>query len=91
MYHSLLFCNGRNKFFISDSLIVFEGVPGVEGFSTPPQDLRTGMNAFLKKMDITFRRDPSTGRPRVNKKGSNLDSFQKSIGEYYYIPKIGEE
>ena len=77
--------------FISDSLIVFEGIPGKEGFSTPSQDLRTGMNAFLKEMDITFRRDPSTGRPRVNKKGSNLDSFQKSIGEYYYIPKIGEE
>ncbi|MHA1819109.1 MAG: ribosome biogenesis/translation initiation ATPase RLI [Promethearchaeota archaeon] len=77
--------------FISDSLIIFEGTPGIEGNSTPPQDLRDGMNQFLKNMGITFRRDPQTGRPRVNKKGSNLDSYQKSIGEYYYIPKKGEK
>jgi ATP-binding cassette subfamily E protein 1 len=77
--------------FISDSLIVFEGKPGIEGKSTPPQELRSGMNTFLKNMGITFRRDPSTGRPRVNKRGSSLDSYQKSIGEYYYIPTKGEE
>jgi ATP-binding cassette subfamily E protein 1 len=33
---------------------------------------------------ITFRRDPQNGRPRVNKSGSKLDTWQKSIGEYYY-------
>ncbi|MCP4761216.1 MAG: ribosome biogenesis/translation initiation ATPase RLI, partial [archaeon] len=77
--------------FISDSLIVFEGTSGVNGNSTPPQELRSGMNTFLANMDITFRRDPTTGRPRVNKKGSNLDSYQKSIGEFYYVPKKGEE
>ncbi|MHA1727796.1 MAG: ribosome biogenesis/translation initiation ATPase RLI [Promethearchaeota archaeon] len=77
--------------FISDSLIVFDGTPSIEGNSTPPQGLREGMNTFLKNMDITFRRDPTTGRPRVNKKGSNLDTYQKSIGEYYYIPQKNEE
>ena len=77
--------------FISDSLLVFEGTPGIEGLTTPPQDLRSGMNQFLKNMDVTFRRDPNTGRPRVNKRGSKLDSYQKSINEYYYIPKKGEE
>ncbi|MHA1109833.1 MAG: ribosome biogenesis/translation initiation ATPase RLI [Promethearchaeota archaeon] len=77
--------------FISDSLLVFEGTPGIEGLTTPPQDLRSGMNQFLHNMDITFRRDPTTGRPRVNKKGSKLDSYQKSINEYYYVPKKGED
>lgn len=43
------------------------------------------MNAFLKEMEVTFRRDPATKRPRVNKEGSKLDKFQKQIGEYYYI------
>ena len=42
------------------------------------------MNTFLKEMDITFRRDSVTFRPRVNKEGSQMDEFQKGIGEYYY-------
>jgi ATP-binding cassette subfamily E protein 1 len=36
-------------------------------------------------MEVTFRRDPATKRPRVNKEGSKLDKFQKEIGEYYYV------
>ena len=43
--------------FISDSLIVFDGEPGVYGKTSPPQDLRSGMNEFLKIMNMTFRRD----------------------------------
>jgi ATP-binding cassette subfamily E protein 1 len=39
---------------------------------------------FLKEMDVTFRRDSVTRRPRVNKEGSKMDTFQKDIGEYYY-------
>ncbi|UYP46435.1 Vitamin B12 import ATP-binding protein BtuD [Candidatus Lokiarchaeum ossiferum] len=77
--------------FISDSLIVFKGTPGVMGFSSVPQDLRSGMNEFLKMMNITFRRDLSTGRPRVNKINSNLDKYQRKIGEYYYIPTKDED
>ncbi len=76
--------------FISDSLIVFSGNPGSRGKASPPMDLRTGMNTFLKNMGITFRRDIQTFRPRVNKFGSQLDLYQKKIGEYYYIPKKGE-
>jgi ATP-binding cassette subfamily E protein 1 len=76
--------------FISDSLIVFNGSPGSRGKAGPPMDLRTGMNTFLKNMGITFRRDIQTFRPRVNKFGSQLDLYQKKIGEYYYIPKKGE-
>jgi len=71
--------------FIADRLMIFSGKPGIQGFASPPTGLRNGMNSFLKDMAITFRRDPQTKRPRVNKEGSRLDREQKDIGEYYYI------
>ena len=70
--------------FIADRLMVFNGEPGVKGTANPPTTLRKGMNVFLKDMDVTFRRDSVTRRPRVNKEDSKLDTFQKKIGEYYY-------
>jgi ATP-binding cassette subfamily E protein 1 len=70
--------------FIADHLMVFNGEPGVKGTAHPPTRLRKGMNMFLKEMGVTFRRDPTTKRPRVNKEDSRLDKFQKQIGEYYY-------
>ena len=70
--------------FIADRLMVFNGEPGVSGLANPPTSLRKGMNTFLKEMNITFRRDSITMRPRVNKEGSQMDMFQKGIGEYYY-------
>ena len=70
--------------FIADRLMVFSGEPGVNGFAKPPTTLRKGMNGFLKEMDVTFRRDSVTRRPRVNKEKSKMDKFQKQIGEYYY-------
>jgi ATP-binding cassette subfamily E protein 1 len=50
--------------------------------------MREGMNRFLSSLDITFRRDEETHRPRVNKPESNLDREQKRIGEYYYLPQV---
>ncbi len=73
--------------FVADRIMVFDGAPGVKGYAHQPQGLRDGMNAFLIDMGITFRRDPTTGRPRVNKEGSRLDRSQKELGEYYYVPK----
>jgi len=70
---------------ISDLLLVFTGEPGVHGRANGPYDLHRGMNEFLRNIGITFRRDPDTGRPRVNKPGSKLDREQKIKGEYYYI------
>ena len=70
--------------FIADRLMVFSGEPSVNGTANPPTSLRKGMNMFLKGMAVTFRRDSVTRRPRVNKEGSKLDTFQKQIGEYYY-------
>jgi ATP-binding cassette subfamily E protein 1 len=82
--------------FIADRLMVFNGEPGVSGSAHPPTSLRAGMNTFLKEMNITFRRDPTTMRPRVNKEASQMDMFQKGIGEYYYtktakIEKVEKE
>lgn len=71
--------------FIADRLMVFSGTPGMEGMANPPSTLRKGMNTFLKDMQVTFRRDSTTKRPRVNKNDSRLDKFQKEIGEYYYV------
>ena len=73
--------------FIADLILVFDGSPGLEGIALAPQNLRDGFNTFLKMMNITFRRDSVTKRPRVNKSGSNKDNYQKRINEYYYIPK----
>lgn len=74
--------------FIADYLMIFNGKPGVEGMAHAPTSLRKGMNKFLKEMGVTFRRDPTTKRPRVNKEGSKLDRFQKEIGEYYYTRSV---
>ncbi|MCE4609366.1 MAG: ribosome biogenesis/translation initiation ATPase RLI [Desulfurococcales archaeon] len=70
--------------YVSDKLIVILGEPGYEGRASQPLPLREGMNMFLRDLGVTFRRDPDTGRPRVNKEGSYLDRMQKAKGEYYY-------
>ena len=69
---------------ISDALIVFDGVPGKKGHAQGPFGLHEGMNRFLKDVDITFRRDEDTQRPRVNKPDSFMDRKQRNEGEYYY-------
>jgi ATP-binding cassette subfamily E protein 1 len=68
---------------VSDSLLVFEGEGGVEGRATGPFDLRTGMNKFLAGVDVTFRRDHDSRRPRINKMESRKDREQRSSGDYY--------
>ena len=69
---------------ISDALIVFSGEPGKQGLGQGPFSLHEGMNRFLKDVDITFRRDEDTKRPRVNKPESYMDRQQRQHGEYYY-------
>ncbi len=69
---------------ISDALIVFDGKPGENGRGRGPFSLHEGMNRFLKDVDITFRRDEETHRPRVNKPDSYMDRKQRTEGEYYY-------
>ncbi|CAD7774513.1 Vitamin B12 import ATP-binding protein BtuD [Candidatus Methanoperedenaceae archaeon GB50] len=72
---------------ISDRLLVFNGRPGRHGVAEGPYEMRNGMNRFLQNLGITFRRDPETKRPRVNKPDSKLDREQRKSGEYYYTPE----
>ena len=68
---------------LADRVMVFRGKPGVHGLAEGPLEVSKGMNRFLKDVDITIRRDPSTGRPRVNKPGSKMDQMARSSGIYY--------
>lgn len=78
--HDIIFID-----YISDKAMVFYGESGVFGHSTAPIHLRDAMNKFLSDVDISFRRDKETNRPRVNKTDSYLDRQQKEQGEYYYL------
>ena len=69
---------------ISDSMIIFEGVSGLSGHATSPMPKADAMNRFLKSLDMSFRRDERSLRPRVNKLESRLDKEQKSSGNFYY-------
>ena len=69
---------------ISDTMVIFEGESGKSGRGTSPLGKSDAMNRFLNSLDITFRRDEQTLRPRVNKAGSRLDKQQKDSGQFYY-------
>ncbi len=73
---------------VADSLIIFSGLPGRQGFASELLGKEDGMNTFLKQLQITYRRDVTTGRPRVNKPGSKLDRTQREDGKYYYIGRM---
>ncbi|CAI5974402.1 unnamed protein product [Closterium sp. NIES-64] len=71
--------------YLADRVIVYEGQPSVDCTARTPQSLNSGMNLFLSQLDITFRRDPTNFRPRINKMDSVKDREQKSAGTYYYL------
>jgi ATP-binding cassette subfamily E protein 1 len=50
--------------YLADRVVVYTGRPGIEATATAPQSLLTGMNQFLKHLEVTFRRDPVNFRPR---------------------------
>ncbi len=68
---------------ISDSVIVFKGIPSREGYASGVLRKHEGMNLFLKDMAVTFRRDEESNRARINKVDSRLDREQKEKGIYY--------
>lgn len=69
---------------ISDSIVIFEGKPGLSGHATSPLSKSDAMNRFLKSLGMSFRRDEKSLRPRVNKSESRLDKEQKGSGRFYY-------
>jgi len=69
---------------VSDTMIIFEGTSGIEGHATSPLSKSEAMNRFLKSLDMSFRRDERSLRPRVNKVDSRLDKQQKESGNFYY-------
>mmetsp|Transcript_5268 Transcript_5268/g.7763 ORF Transcript_5268/g.7763 Transcript_5268/m.7763 type:complete len:623 (+) Transcript_5268:117-1985(+) len=50
--------------YLADRVVVYEGQPGIDATATSPQGLLSGMNQFLKSLEVTFRRDPTNFRPR---------------------------
>jgi len=77
--HDLVFID-----YLSDELIVFEGIPAKEGEAKGPFTMEEGMYLFLKDLNITLRRDKESKRPRINKLGSRMDREQKESGKVYY-------
>jgi len=71
--------------YLADRVIVYEGEPATDCTANPPQSLLSGMNKFLKELDITFRRDPSNFRPRINKFNSVMDKEQKEGGNFFFM------
>ncbi|KAL4429493.1 hypothetical protein ABPG74_001338 [Tetrahymena malaccensis] len=71
--------------YLADCVIVYEGTPGKECKANSPQSLVSGMNRFLEIMGVTFRRDPTNFRPRINKVDSILDREQKIAGNYFSL------
>merc|ERR1712151_476693 len=71
--------------YLADRVIVYDGQPGVHCIGSEPMSLLEGMNTFLKILDITFRRDPTNFRPRINKLESVKDREQKLAGSYFLM------
>jgi len=75
--HDLMLIN-----YVSDKAMLFTGEPGVSGRARM-MPLGEGLNEFLKNLNVTFRKDPQTKRPRANKLDSVKDREQKQQGKYY--------
>lgn len=71
--------------YLADKVVVYQGNPGVACTANSPQDLLNGMNSFLKQLNITFRRDPTNFRPRINKLDSVKDREQKAGNNYFFL------
>ena len=71
--------------YLADRVVVYTGEPGVECTANQPVELVSGMNQFLKQLSVTFRRDPTNFRPRINKKNSQKDRDQKSTGNFFFM------
>merc|ERR550514_1263123 len=71
--------------YLADRVIVYEGTPSVSAKANTPTSLLSGMNQFLESLAITFRRDPTNHRPRINKMDSVMDREQKESGSFFFL------
>ena len=74
--------------YMADRVVMFTGTPAVKTTAMSPKPMIEGMNNFLKLMNITFRRDSETYRPRINKYNSVKDKEQKEKGLYFYYENL---
>lgn len=77
--------------YLADRVVVYEGTPAKDCTACSPQNLMSGMNRFLKNLEITFRRDPANFRPRINKTDSVKDREQKLLGQYFYVDVASDD
>ncbi|CDH14615.1 Translation initiation factor RLI1 [Zygosaccharomyces bailii ISA1307] len=75
--------------YLADRVIVFDGTPSKNAHAGTPESLVTGCNRFLKNLNVTFRRDPNSFRPRINKLDSQMDKEQKLSGNYFFLDNVG--
>ena len=71
--------------YMADKIITFQGTPAVSMKASMPMSASLGINVFLKNLNVTFRRDPTTHRPRINKLNSDKDQAQKQKGIFYDV------
>jgi ATP-binding cassette subfamily E protein 1 len=76
---------------LADRMILFSGNPGIETYAASPSSVATGFNEFLRSLNVTFRRDPTNHRPRINKDNSVKDREQKASGVYYNLDDDDED
>jgi|Transcript_77412 ATP-binding cassette subfamily E protein 1 len=70
--------------YLGDKIIVFTGTPSVNSIANTPLSVGEGINKFLRELDITFRRDPVSLRPRINKLNSAKHKDQKKNGNFLF-------
>jgi ATP-binding cassette subfamily E protein 1 len=74
--------------YLANQVIVFDSpAPGLSRASAPVE-ASIGFNNFLKLAGVTFRRDRTTFRPRINKPNSQNDQQQKMLGQHYIFDVV---
>jgi len=69
---------------MGNKIIVFTGSPALSSVANEPLSVGEGINKFLKELDISFRRDSISLRPRINKMDSAKHREQKRKGEFLF-------
>lgn len=79
--------------YLADKVIVFDKINDKipRSMATSPMEFIEGFNAFLKTLNITFRRSKFSLRPRINKQGSARDKEQKKSGQYFITENVETE